>query len=260
MNPEFNFTEQEIRNMGVETACRQAYERGKQEGGVCPGAIGAAFAAGMFAGGMETHEAVDRASTVTHVYRNGNHTVLEFADGSKTRVTYDPRYGYAYDDEKAIMAAMLKRLTGNAYIKALKEFARKDEAPAEPSCACPGGRDNVSRAMISRSDPDADRYFDRPTNDPVSKALADMRRDDPDLWEDFQEMPDEPGREPADTTDPVSAAMARADGDGAAVPEDYGYYPVEDEQQPVYDVPAERGSTDPVTAALESRGTADSAS
>lgn len=256
MNPEFNFTEQEIRNKGVETACREAYERGRREG-VCPGAVGAAFAAGMFAGAMETHEAVDLASTVKNVYRNGNNTVLEFADGSKTRVTYDSGYGYAYDDEKAIMAAMLKRLTGNGYIKALKAFARRTEEPVPVDCT--GSKNNVSRDMIVRTDPDVDRYFDKPTTDPVSQALADMRRDDPDLWEDFQEMPDEPGRVPSDTTDPVSVAMARAE-DAAATPEDYGYCLPEDEHQPPDEAPADKGSTDPVTAALESCGTAGAAS
>ena len=244
MNPTFKTTEQDIHDRGVEAMCQDAYERGKREG-ICPGAIGAAFAAGMFAGGLETHEAVDRASTVKKVYRNGNNTVLEFADGSKTRVTYDPGYGYAYDDEKAIMAAMLKRLTGNSYIKALKEFARRDESPAEVDCS--GAKDNIARGMIPREDMEPPVDMSVPSTDPVFRALADMRREDPDLWEDFQEMPDEPGRVPTESTDPVSIAMAQAPDPDPAAEDDM----FDEEPRPDCGYAA-HGSTDPVTAALES--------
>ncbi len=245
MNPTFKTTEQDIHDRGVEAMCQDAYERGRREGS-CPGAVGAAFAAGMMAGSMETHEAVNRASTVTHVYRNGNHTVLEFADGSKTRVTYDPSYGYAYDDEKAIMAAMLKRLTGSAYIKALKEFARREEGPAQVDCT--GSLPNISRDMIPRDDAEPLAEFDAMSTDPVSKALADMRHEDPDLWEDFQAMPDEPGRIPMESTDPVSIAMAQAP---APDPEDDDLF---DGQPQAEGGHSADGSTDPVTAALESCG------
>lgn len=249
MNPEFNLTEQEIRNKGVETACREAYERGRREG-VCPGAVGTAFAAGMFAGAMETHEAVDLASTVKNVYRNGDNTVLEFADGTKTRVTYDPGYGYAYDDEKAIMAAMLKRLTGNSYIKALKAFARRCGEPVPVDCT--GSKNNVSRDMIPREDSEPMVDLDSPSTDPVFQALADMRRDDPDLWEDFQDMPDEPGRLPTDSTDPVTIAMAQIP-DPEPLPDDD---PFDGQPQPE-GASGCQDSTDPITAALESCGAPD---
>lgn len=237
MKPEFHFTESEIHSMGIEAACRKAYERGRADGGH------AAFLAGQHFGVLTVHQAVADASDVVNVYRNGDHTVLAFADGTKTRVTYRPDYGYGYDDEKAIMAAMLKRLTGNDYIRVLKKFVRH-EHDADCVCECPGPehRRNVSRRMIRRHKPSP---LDVPTTDPVAAALAEIQTDDAELWQEFHTMPDEPSLTAGVTTDPVAMAMAQAPADDDDASDDILF-------PDTCDGPSSGASTDPVASALES--------
>lgn len=93
------------------------------------------------------------ACTVTKVVHNGYITVVEFADGCSEKVVYDPSYGYAYDGEKAVMAAMLKHLEGNRYISALKRFEARGEALVFGDVPVSYSLDhgiNVSRHMIKR--------------------------------------------------------------------------------------------------------------
>lgn len=108
---------------------------------------------GLGQGMYDTVEAFDRAQEITKVVHNGNVTIAYFADGCSEKVTYDPSFGYAYDGEKAVMAALLKHLVGNAYLRALKRFEGRGEA------ICVGdlpvgysleGKLNLSRGMVSR--------------------------------------------------------------------------------------------------------------
>lgn len=246
MTPDFNFTEHDIMSMGINAACRKAYERGRGD------YTGSGFLAGMAAGYASAQQGIAAASTVLNVFRNGDVTVLAFADGSRTKVSYDPSYGYAYDDEKAIMAAMLKRVVGNSYIKALKAFARHEE-PGWHDDGCPGSRTNVSRYMIRRTDDD-ESAADGPTTDPVAQALAEMS-DDADFWSAYRDMPEEPAHEPQPGcyTDPVAQALADApvtsgdDDDDGYDGDDGGACGA------CGDTAVDGASTDPVTEALSDR-------
>ena len=80
------------------------------------------YKAGLVCGG-ETADRIFRDMTrVTKVVHNGYVTVVYFGDGMREKVTYNPGYGYAYDGEKAVMAAMLKHLTRGGYIRVLEKF------------------------------------------------------------------------------------------------------------------------------------------
>lgn len=142
----------------LDKARGEGYAAGRRD--ACPGTLmmgaelGAANVMAMF----------DEAATVKAVYRNGDYTVLEFADGSKEKVRYQPEYGYAYDHEKAIMACMLKRLTGNRYIKALKEFTPKN--------AVRKAANNTGREMIPRHD-----WHVKEPADPDKLGLPEMPED-----------------------------------------------------------------------------------
>lgn len=236
MRPVFNFTEQDIRSMGIEAACAKAYEQGRLDGS------GTSFHSGLAAGAQAASAAFQMAYDVVAVYRNGDHTILEFADGTKTRVTYDGRYGYAYDDEKAIMAAMLKRLTGSAYIRALKEFARRDDG-CDGCVPDPGPehRTNVSRDMVRRDAAEQDL----PTTDPVTLALKAARdAEDADFWKEFHDMPKEAGA--CGTTDPVEMAIQ----DGPEMPGPAEGVPFFDTDRCLF---GGEGVTDPVAKALDAQ-------
>ncbi len=150
----------------IEKARNEGFEAGKQA--MCHNAV----LLGSRLGQADMMASFEQAATVVAVYRNGDNTVLEFADGSKTKVTYQPEYGYAYDHEKAIMAAMLKRLTGNEYIRALKEFVPKDAARSAAN--------NMSREMIPRhawrvsepSDPSTGTCLPEVPDDPAEISTA----------------------------------------------------------------------------------------
>lgn len=199
---DFNYTENDIRAMGVNALCEQAYQRGRADGAPCPGMLAQVFRMGMGAGECCTLSGFDAATTVLHVYRNGDNTVLEFADGTKTRVTYHAEYGYAYDDEKAIMAAMLKRLVGSSYIAVLREFARY---PAR----------NVSDGMVRKAGPEPMDPLGEPTTDPVAADLygTGFTGEDEALFQEFQTMDTEPVFDPQafTSTDPVTQALLEKD-------------------------------------------------
>lgn len=101
----------------LEAVCADARREGSQEG----------FEAGMAAARALMAMSFQAAGTVLEAYRNGDHTILLFADGGKERVTWHREPGSRYDAEKAVMACMLKHLMGSRYIRALKAFG--DYAP-----------------------------------------------------------------------------------------------------------------------------------
>lgn len=126
------------------------------------------FEKGFDAGVKEGHEAlvanfVD-ASAVEKVVHVDAKTIVYFADGERETVTYDPKYGYPYDREKSVMAAMLKHVVGNRYLGYLKKF----EGPNGKALtfgnyalhmSMENVAENISRDMIERlscgvSDPD----------------------------------------------------------------------------------------------------------
>lgn len=115
----FDASKIDIEKLGLEAACKKAYEQGSKDG--FGNGFGAGRMSGFLAGRDDIMASFRAASSVAHVYRNGMHTIAEFEDGDKVRVTYDPSYGYAYDGEKAIMACMLKHLVGNDYISVLRK-------------------------------------------------------------------------------------------------------------------------------------------
>ncbi len=143
-------------------------------------AYDAGFSAGLEVGANAMLGAVqmtlDARSEVVNVYRNGPHTIIETADGEKTRVTYDPGYGYPYDREKALMAAMLKAMVGNKYIAVLKRFAHDEDAECIEAAACDGAKQNVAKGMIRK----------------IRKALRDAWSDEPDPF-DVDEYADQIG-------------------------------------------------------------------
>lgn len=96
----------------LEAVCGNARREGAQEG----------FEAGLAAMRARMAASFQAAGTVLEAYRNGDHTILLFADGKKERVTWRHEPGYPYDAEKAVMACMLKHLMGSRYIRALKAF------------------------------------------------------------------------------------------------------------------------------------------
>lgn len=95
---------------------------------VCKDAHDDGFRGGVHAGltrAWQLHSvSFQAACQVERVWRNGDHTILLFADGEKERVTYHHEPGTVYDAEKALMAGMLKHLMGSRYIHTLKEFGR----------------------------------------------------------------------------------------------------------------------------------------
>lgn len=107
----------------------------------------------------------DNACIVTKVVYEGFNTHVYFADSTDPQahetVTFNPEYGYDYDPEKAIMAAMLKHLCGSVYIKSLRRFG----VVTDPECEAlfigdidfKNMKRNVSTAMIERT---YDDYYD----------------------------------------------------------------------------------------------------
>lgn len=145
--------EMDIRKLGLEAACDKAYNAGLADAEgrmkfMMTMARAAGFAEGMDAGFDAFQASFLEASTVKAVFRSGDYTVLETADGEKTKVKYDPSYGYAYDAEKAYMAALLKHIVGNRYIDMLRELCLAS-APKH-------GRDMIQRGVSVVQDPDDD--------------------------------------------------------------------------------------------------------
>lgn len=102
----------QLAQRGLDAVCLDARREGLGDGL----SIGAQAACALLM------DAFDSACAVENVFRNGDHTIVLFGDGEKTRVTYHHEPGSAYDAEKAIMACMLKHLMGSRYIKALRDF------------------------------------------------------------------------------------------------------------------------------------------
>lgn len=159
--------EVDVHTLGLEAACGKAYDAGlaDAEGRVrflTTLARAAGFQEGIEAGSDAVYSSFLDATTVKAVYRNGNYTILETADGEKTKVMYDPSYGYAYDEEKAFMAALLKRVTGNRYIDMIREF-------------CPGSASRTGRDMIRR---DADVSAPQDSDDDWREFLDSLSEDE----------------------------------------------------------------------------------
>lgn len=115
----------QLAQRGLEAVCRDVRAEGLRDGI----SVGAEAAHAVLMGLFES------ACTVKAVFRNGNHTIALFGDGTKARVTYAHEPGSAYDAEKAVMACMLKRLMGSRYIRALREFGGYVQPGAvRPSC------------------------------------------------------------------------------------------------------------------------------
>lgn len=141
------------------------HEHDADIGRICMDAIRKdAFAKGFgkgFSEGAEAErdaimKAFFAASSVTKVVHNGPMTIVYFEDGDQAKVTYDPSYGYAYDREKGVMAAILKHVIGNSYLKALRRFEANGEAIVIGNEAVRDslydGKMNVTRAMAKRLD------------------------------------------------------------------------------------------------------------
>ena len=188
-----DYSNVDVMALGVEAACKRAYEEGRKD------YSGAAFLRGIECGACATMRGLEAVSTVADVFYNGDNTVLAFADGSRSKVAYDPSYGYAYDAEKAIMAAMLKRLVGNRYVAVLREFAGKaPERPVscEPVTVCPPtALDDYREAMAdcpAAGEPDpapAPETAPDAAEDGDSAALEGYRED----LSYMDDLPDEPG-------------------------------------------------------------------
>jgi len=134
------------------------------------------FNAGAEAGSRDIMNAFVAASTVTKVvFKDDTMTIVEFLDGDHVIVEHKPEYGYVYDPEKAIMAAMLKHLVGSAYISVLKKFIYRGEAVVVNSPAF----DKFVKPVVVEVLPfdmeeDEDRDEDR---DAFFDALAAMDKD-----------------------------------------------------------------------------------
>lgn len=146
---DFNYSSGDIMTLGVEAACKEAYAGGTGEGRL------EGFQFGIPVGIAIGHAMATDAASPVAMYKSGPHTVLKYRDGSKTRVTYDEDSGRPYDTEKAVMAAMLKHLAGNAYLRALSQLMPDAEE---------GSRDPVE-------DDEPEIRDDKWTTDPVSIAL-----------------------------------------------------------------------------------------
>ena len=77
----------------------------------------------------EIEDNYDDLLGVMKVVHNGLMTIVEFTDGSHTKVVFEPvDENEIFDAEKAVMAAMLKRLVGNSYLKILDFYETKHHA------------------------------------------------------------------------------------------------------------------------------------
>lgn len=138
-----NMNDKDIGMICLNAIRNDAFENGVRQG----------TAAGMKIGSDRMMDALDKACEVTKVVHSGFATYVYFEDGEFEKVTYDPSFGYAYDGEKAIMAALLKHLTGSRYLHALKKFEGRGEAIINgdvPVAYSLEGKLNLSRSMVER--------------------------------------------------------------------------------------------------------------
>lgn len=125
-----------VKDACLDVVCQQAYEKGLEDGKNCPesyeSGLGEGFETGYAAAVNDFNEYIATHMTVVNVVFDRDKTVVKFADGTTSVVNYDPKYGYPYDREKGIMAALLKHMCGNSYIQVLKDY----NMPYEKSCCC----------------------------------------------------------------------------------------------------------------------------
>lgn len=163
----------------MDAVCKKIHDDAYREGFM------AGCANGQSVAGIAIMTAFDRACSVDKVIYNGMKTIVRFKDGDKAIVTYNPEYGYPYDPEKAIMAAMLKHLTGNAYIKPLKKYGYRTDAGISAAR-------NVSDTMIKRGLANTEyEYEDENTGsafDVDAEGNAVNPSSDEKLLKEFREM------------------------------------------------------------------------
>ena len=175
----------DLNQMVLDAVCAKSHENGLKEG----------FAKGSIQGACEMERKLmvsfKAASTVTKVVYDGMRTIVRFEDGGYEIVTYDSSYGYAYDEEKAIMAGILKHIVGNSYIKPLMTFGKNPKG-----CPCNCEHYNVSNNMINRNAYESDEgvadvYTDKtPDGDPVNLSdfelmMHEIEEMDSDILVDF---------------------------------------------------------------------------
>lgn len=205
VQPAFHGIPSDLRRCALAEACDDVQDERFQMG-VRSGIVSARF----------LHSVVFQAACqVERVWRNGDHTILLFADGEKERVTYHHEPGTAYDAEKALMAGMLKHLMGSRYIRMLKEFGRyAPKGARHPGCGdcsicgCHVCEDNYDEPVVPGPvycDEDDQAEMDGAGMPPVAcdpeeqdEVLAGSRppvecEPDDDLDELFARMAVEPG-------------------------------------------------------------------
>lgn len=148
----------QLAQKGLDAVCHEARLEGLHDG--------------LSIGAQAAHAALmasfDEACTVENVFRNGDHTIVLFGDGEKTRVTYHHEPGSVYDAEKAIMACMLKHLMGSSYIRALRDFGSYVQPgavkPACGDCRICGCRacEEPGCGNPALCDPEEDAFFQDP--------------------------------------------------------------------------------------------------
>lgn len=160
-----------VAELCLDAVCKQAYDQGFEDGSNCPEALCDAFTAGYAAATNDFENFLAEHTAVVDVIYHENKTVVKFADGSVSVVHYNPEYGYAYDSEKAIMAALLKHMCGNSYIKVLMEYGLNEYTnnSALNKCSC-----NV----YNNTDDDLDDFVNyeyTPDGDVISMSADDYK-------------------------------------------------------------------------------------
>lgn len=124
-----------VAELCLDAVCKQAYDKGFEDGCNCPETLLESFNAGYAKATDDFENYLGMHMAVVDVIYHENKTVVKFADGTASVVFYDPSYGYAYDSEKAIMAALLKHAFGNSYIKVLVAFGLNEYSDSDV-CSC----------------------------------------------------------------------------------------------------------------------------
>ena len=180
----FDASNIDITKLGIEAACRQAYEAGKRDSGCL-------FCAGMEAGRRMALCGLSAAAEPVEAWFNGDYTVLLFADGQKEKVRWRREPGTEDDREKAVMACMLKHLVGNGYIAALRAFGSKPAAPAgtEPEALPPVCCEEEGDGIPPQPPVEVGEESGLPVQPPIDCDAAE----DEDLRQELMAMDAEPG-------------------------------------------------------------------
>jgi hypothetical protein len=161
----------------LDAVCKQAYSKGFEDGCNCPEVLSEAFNAGYASATSDFEDFLAKHMAVVNVIYHENKTVVKFADGSVSVVFYNPAYGYAYDSEKAIMAALLKHMCGNSYIKVLTTFGLNEYFESDvcdcalSKCGC-NIYDN-SAEFDANADVDTEPIIYTPYGDGISMSDED---------------------------------------------------------------------------------------